>query len=239
MQERLEGANAIKKQMWADAQLDKRRSKEEFASRSQYNSYTSLKADAIPEHNATETTPTPVRNLNIDNDEMVGTLNNSEILNQQSQSNTGNVSYERNGVAQEISATPDNLSAQQHASADKTRSQLKSYIGHKAEQLYVYRSLPLGQDRRRNRYWQFSTSTSPNDPGSGRIFFESREGYWRVIDSEEVLILFAYIRVNLVIIHITQKSSLVIRTDFWRIFCCLFSVLISEVRFNLVCIRHS
>lgn len=189
MQERLEAANAIKKQMWAEAQLDKRRSKEECASKVQYNSFTSLKADVIPENNATETTP--VRNLGIDNDENVGTLNNNEILNQQS--NAGNVSYERNGMGQETSATPDNLSAQQYAYADKTRSQLKSYIGHRAEQLYVYRSLPLGQDRRRNRYWQFSTSTSPNDPGSGRIFFESREGYWRVIDSEEVFILFVYI----------------------------------------------
>ncbi|XP_044976615.1 homeobox-DDT domain protein RLT2-like isoform X2 [Hordeum vulgare subsp. vulgare] len=184
LEERLEAANAVKKQMWAEAQLDKRRSKEEFASKVQYNSYTSLKADVIPENNATETTPTPVRNLDIDNDENAGTSNNNEILNQQS--NAANVSYERNGTGQDASATPDNLSAQQYAHADKTRSQLKSYIGHRAEQLYVYRSLPLGQDRRRNRYWQFSTSTSPNDPGSGRIFFESREGYWRIIDSEEV-----------------------------------------------------
>ncbi|CAM0882055.1 unnamed protein product [Alopecurus aequalis] len=186
LEERLEAANAIKKQMWAEAQLDKRRSKEEFASRMQYNSYTSLKADVMLEHNAIETTPTPVRNFDIDNDGNVGAVNNSEILNQHSQSNAALVSYERNGVGQDISATPDNLSAQQYAYADKTRSQLKSYIGHKAEQLYVYRSLPLGQDRRRNRYWQFSTSASPNDPGSGRIFFESKDGYWRVIDSEEV-----------------------------------------------------
>jgi hypothetical protein len=32
---------------------------------------------------------------------------------------------------------------------EDTCPQLKSYIGHKAEQLYVYKSLPLGQDRRR------------------------------------------------------------------------------------------
>ncbi|KAM0864539.1 hypothetical protein ACQ4PT_043854 [Festuca glaucescens] len=185
LEERLEAANAIKKQMWADAQLDKRRSKEDFAGKMQYNSYTTLKAD-VPEHNATETTPTPVRNLDIDNDGNVGAINNSEMVNQHSQSNAGNLSYERNGAGQDISATPDVLSAQQYAYADKTRSQLKLYIGHRAEQLYVYRSLPLGQDRRRNRYWQFSTSASPNDPGSGRIFFESKDGHWRVIDSEEV-----------------------------------------------------
>lgn len=63
---------------------------------------------------------------------------------------------------------------------------MKSYIGHRAEDMYVYRSLPLGLDRRRNRYWQFVASASRHDPGSGRIFFESTDGYWRLIDSEEV-----------------------------------------------------
>lgn len=215
LQERLEAANAIKKQMWAEAQIDKRRSKEEFASRVQYNPCISLKADVIAEHNATETTPTPVRNFDIDNDGNVGAVNNSEILNQHSQSNAGNVSYERNGIGQDISATPDNLSAQQYAYADKTRSQLKSYIGHKAEQLYVYRSLPLGQDRRRNRYWQFSTSASPNDPGSGRIFFESKEGYWRVIDSEEVFVL--YILDLTWLLYTIPKLQFNYKTH-WRIF---------------------
>jgi len=51
----------------------------------------------------------------------------------------------------------------------------------------VYRSLPLGQDRSRNRYWQFITSASRNDPGCGRIFVELHDGRWRLIDSEEVL----------------------------------------------------
>ncbi|KAL2483356.1 Homeodomain-like transcriptional regulator [Forsythia ovata] len=51
--------------------------------------------------------------------------------------------------------------------------------------MYVYRSLPLGQDRRRNRYWQFKASPSQNDPGSGRIFVELRDCQWRLIDSEK------------------------------------------------------
>ncbi|KAL6615773.1 hypothetical protein ACP70R_038043 [Stipagrostis hirtigluma subsp. patula] len=178
LEERLELANALKKQMWAEAQLDKRRSKEEFTSRMQYNSYS--KADVNQENNATEINTTPTCNADNGNDRNVGAANTSEILDQHSQGNAATVPYERNG-GQDISATPDALSAY----PDKTRSQLKSYIGHRAEQLYVYRSLPLGQDRRRNRYWQFTTSASPNDPGSGRIFFESRDGYWRVIDSEE------------------------------------------------------
>ncbi|KAK9064263.1 hypothetical protein SSX86_015643 [Deinandra increscens subsp. villosa] len=69
--------------------------------------------------------------------------------------------------------------------AERSRLQLKAFIGHKAEEMYVYRSLPLGQDRRRNRYWQFVASNSRHDPGSGRIFVELQNGCWRLIDSEE------------------------------------------------------
>ncbi|KAJ1284714.1 hypothetical protein BS78_03G226300 [Paspalum vaginatum] len=185
LEERLELANALKKQMWAEAQLDKRRSKEEFSSRTQFNSYMGLKADIYQENNATEITSTPASNSYKENDGNIGTTNNCEIFDQHGQGNAGSVSSEKNSVGQETVAAPDTFSVQQYAYADKTRSQLKLYIGHRAEQLYVYRSLPLGQDRRRNRYWQFTTSISPNDPGSGRIFFESKDGYWRVIDSEE------------------------------------------------------
>lgn len=67
-------------------------------------------------------------------------------------------------------------------------SKLRSYIHQKAEGIYEYRALPLGQDRRHNQYWQFSTSASLTDPGLGRIFFESKNGLWRVIDSEEVAV---------------------------------------------------
>uniref|UniRef100_A0A804QKX7 Uncharacterized protein n=1 Tax=Zea mays TaxID=4577 RepID=A0A804QKX7_MAIZE len=141
LEERLEAASALKKQLWAEAQLDKRRIRDDFTSKMQYDSYNQL--------------------------------------------TTGDVYHQRNGASRESSTNAESLSVQQYASSEKTRSQLKSFIGHKAEQLYVYRSLPLGQDRRRNRYWQFSASSSSYDPGSGRIFFESRDGYWRVIDTSE------------------------------------------------------
>ncbi|KAF0917404.1 hypothetical protein E2562_017855 [Oryza meyeriana var. granulata] len=184
LEERLESANALKKQMWAEAQHDKRRSKEEFAGRVQYNSNMNLRAD-VNQEIATESTPTPFRNVDKDNDGNAGVVNNTSNETIDHNSNAANTSYERNGSGQDITATPDTMSVQQYAYTDKTRSQLRAYIGHRAEQLFVYRSLPLGQDRRRNRYWQFSTSASPNDPGSGRIFFECRDGYWRVLDSEE------------------------------------------------------
>ena len=35
---------------------------------------------------------------------------------------------------------------------EKSRAQLKDSIGLRAEDLYVYRSIPLGQDHRHNRY---------------------------------------------------------------------------------------
>lgn len=188
MQERLEAANALKKQMWAESQLDRRRSREEFAGRAQHDPCTDLKADADQRNNVGECTPTPVHIK--ENGGKASSVSNDLLVDQQSQLNAGNMVHEGNGVSRESNANPESLSVQQYASSEKTRSQLKSFIGHKAEQLYVYRSLPLGQDRRRNRYWQFSTSVSPNDPGSGRIFFESRDGYWRLIDSAEVVILF-------------------------------------------------
>ncbi|XP_072950973.1 homeobox-DDT domain protein RLT2-like isoform X1 [Typha angustifolia] len=186
LEERLEAANALKKQMWAEAQLDKRRFKEEFASKVHYNSYVGGKFEGPQINAASEGNLTPGHNAdNKENDGNLGAVNTDEFLDQQTQTNFNNVPSERNELGQELSANPDALPLQQYGYAEKSRSQLKSYIGHKAEQLYVYRSLPLGQDRRRNRYWQFSTSASPNDPGSGRIFFESRDGHWRLIDSEE------------------------------------------------------
>jgi Williams-Beuren syndrome DDT (WSD), D-TOX E motif len=166
--------------MWAEAQLDKRRLREEYATKIQFTPYAGVKHE---EGQAIDSTPTennlatPVHN-NIDT--LVALPNNTTA----NPDETGNASTE--SVIQEMPQNLDALAVHQYGHAEKTRSQMKAYIAYKAEQLHVYRSLPLGQDRRRNRYWQFSTSASPYDPGSGRIFFESRDGQWRVIDSEEV-----------------------------------------------------
>ncbi|XP_008811888.2 homeobox-DDT domain protein RLT2-like isoform X2 [Phoenix dactylifera] len=187
LEERLEAANALKKQMWSEAQLDKRRFKEEYASKLQYSSFMGSKAEATPTNAAMEEGQTPLHTVeNQSCDGNPNTVNSDQFVEQNSQINVSNASAEKNSLGQDFSSNADTLPLQQYGcAAEKSRSQLKSYIGHKAEQLYVYRSLPLGQDRRRNRYWQFSTSASPNDPGSGRIFFESKDGYWRVLDSEE------------------------------------------------------
>ncbi|XP_042468588.1 homeobox-DDT domain protein RLT2-like isoform X1 [Zingiber officinale] len=178
LEERLEAATALKKQMWAEAQLDKRRFKEEYSSRLQ-GTFGGYKAEIAQMNGTREGSQTPQDNVDKVNDGNLEVINSEHFLEQ----NQVNMGY--NSMGQELTNS-DVLSIQQCGyAAEKSRSQLKSFIGHKAELLYVYRSLPLGQDRRRNRYWLFSTSSSPNDPGSGRIFLESKEGHWTLIDSEE------------------------------------------------------
>lgn len=123
-----------------------------------------------------------------DHDSSVYHVVQQECLNnpQNDQNCLNNMSSEGNLPVQDFSFGPDNLQYQQPGYAlDRSRSLLKSYIGHKAEEMYAYRSLPLGQDRRRNRYWRFTT-TSCSDPGCGRIFIELLDGCWRLLDTEEV-----------------------------------------------------
>lgn len=187
LEERLEAATALKKQMWAEAQLDKRRCKEEYLNKSQYSSFLVCKPESAQAIVGTDGSQTPIElPYTKESDGNLEFLSNDQFPDVQSLNNIHNMPAERNVLGQEVSTNPDSFTLQHYGhAAEKPRFQLKSYIGHKAEQLYVYRSLPLGQDRRRNRYWLFSTSASPNDPGSGRIFFESRDGLWRLIDSEE------------------------------------------------------
>jgi hypothetical protein len=190
VQERLEAANALKKQMWAEAQLDKRRMKEEFVMRTQYSSFTGNKMELNLTISASEGRQSPMVNVDDRSNGMSvnASFQQERSSDQQSDMNyRTNMSSEGNMQMQDLSADTDNLPYQQTGHAnEKSRSQLKSVIGHRAEEMYVYRSLPLGQDRRRNRYWQFTTSASRNDPGCGRIFVELHDGRWRLIDYEEV-----------------------------------------------------
>lgn len=188
-QDRLEAANALKKQMWAEAQLDKSRLKDEYFGKLDIPSFVGGKAETqVP---GLEDGRSPVRDVdNRNNEASPGTAENQKLIHglQGAQNQLNGLPVERTLVAQDISMGPDNFLTQQLAYASKrSRSQLKSYIAHRAEEMYAYRSLPLGQDRRHNRYWQFVASASSNDPGSGRIFIEMNTGSWRLIDTEEVL----------------------------------------------------
>lgn len=187
LQDRLEAAIALKKQMWAEAQLDKKRLKEENITKVQYTSCIASKADMKPTSAAAEGSQSP---LPVDNKNNEASLNTAvgqkpSVSSHNVQNHLSTLPTEGTSIVQE-STVLNNFISQHGYDAERSRLQLKSYIAHRAEYVYVYRSLPLGQDRRRNRYWQFVASASRNDPGSGRIFVELHDGYWRLINSEEV-----------------------------------------------------
>jgi hypothetical protein len=165
--------------------------KEEFVLRTHYSSLAGNKTEPNLTISLAEDRQSPFPTSNDKNNEMfVAPAVQQEQLNdiQNDQNYLNSLPSEENLQIQDYSAGPDNLPYQQAGYvAERSRSQLKSYIGHKAEEMYVYRSLPLGQDRRRNRYWRFITSASRNDPGCGRIFVELQDVCWKIIDSEEVL----------------------------------------------------
>ncbi|XP_011623601.1 homeobox-DDT domain protein RLT2 isoform X1 [Amborella trichopoda] len=186
LEERLEAANALKRQMWAEAQLDKRRMREEHYSKSQVSNFTGTKAEGVSNHNGAEGGQSPLPQVDNKGEEFFSATKQDQSIDAQNvQSYLHNMLSEKNPTGQELAVGQDISPYQQQAFAfEKSRAQLKAYIGHRAEELYVYRSLPLGQDRRRNRYWRFVTS-SGSDPGCGRIFFESHDGCWRIIDTVE------------------------------------------------------
>ncbi|KAL9355438.1 hypothetical protein Peur_053408 [Populus x canadensis] len=187
LEDRLEAANALKKQMWAEAQLDRSRLKEEFISKLDFPSLTGGRVETQVASSAVEGSQSPL--VLVDSKNKEASPSNAEdqkSLEENVENHLSSVLSEKALVVQDLSMNPDNISVQQHGYASKrSRSQLKAYVTHLAEEMYIYRSLPLGQDRRRNRYWQFVASASRNDPCSGRIFVELHDGNWRVIDSEE------------------------------------------------------
>nr|KYP51861.1 hypothetical protein KK1_026216 [Cajanus cajan] len=186
LEDRLESANALKKQMWAEAQIDKVRLKDDIIGKSDFPSVAGNKVETQYTYPAVGGNQSPMLDININN------INNeaspSTAENQKGALVAQNMPMEKSSSIQDFGTgtCADIPHTQVPAQYSKrSRSQLKSYIAHMAEEMYVYRSLPLGQDRRRNRYWQFVASASSNDPGSGRIFVEYHDGKWRLIDSEE------------------------------------------------------
>ncbi|XP_042008713.1 homeobox-DDT domain protein RLT2-like [Salvia splendens] len=178
LEERLEAANALKKQMWAEAQLDKRRMKEEHIFKVHR---AELSVPHVMDNRRSPLNSVPMKN------ESSPANPDFQLVDLNDQHNEVHyIATEKNPLTPDFSVVSENLMLQQSMiAAEKSRSELKACISHRAEEIYAYRSLPLGQDRRRNRYWQFVASLSRNDPGSGRIFVELHNGVWRLIDSEE------------------------------------------------------
>lgn len=192
LQERLEAANALKKQMWAEAQLDKRRIKEDYFVKIPSFSNLGNKSEPAVTFPSVRGKECPVHIVEVENEKALLTpCDQHEQINslQENQNHLQN-SLEANLQRLDCSTGPDNYSLQRSIyAAEKSRSGFKSYIGQLGEQTFMCRSLPLGLDRRRNRYWQLITSASQSDPGCGRIFVELHDGCWKLIDSGEVLFL--------------------------------------------------
>lgn len=180
LQDRLDAAAAVRKRMWAEAQLDKKRIKEEGATKCHDFSFMAAAEGGQ--------SPLPLADLK-SNEDSLGTSVKEEpsMVAENVQNHLSDLPAETSLAVHDASMGQIFPPIQQSGySVERAHLQLKAFIGHKAEEVYAYRSLPLGQDRRRNRYWQFVASTSRHDPGTGRIFVESRDGFWRLIDSEEV-----------------------------------------------------
>ncbi|KAG8385512.1 hypothetical protein BUALT_Bualt03G0053000 [Buddleja alternifolia] len=171
LEDRMDAANALKKQMWAEAQLDKRRMREEFITKYYDSTFNAAAEGGL--------SPLVAENKIYDPPATTLQKDASCVVAEDARNSIENPAQDT-FMGQFISQGQQN-----GYTTERSRLQLKSYIGHRAEELYVYRSLPLGQDRRRNRYWQFVASASSLDPGSGRIFVELTNGYWRLIDSEK------------------------------------------------------
>ncbi|KAJ0257954.1 Homeobox-DDT domain protein RLT1 [Hirschfeldia incana] len=157
LEDRLEAANSLKKQMWAEAQLDNSCMRDVLKFDIQNCTREMDSFNRGPSQLIDETKP-PLEVVSND---------------------LHKLSTERGLVNQEGHISQENFSSK------RSRSQLKSYISHKAEEVYPYRSLPLGQDRRHNRYWHVAASASKSDPCSGLIFVELHDSKWRLIDSAE------------------------------------------------------
>ena len=183
LQDRLDAANALKKQMWSETQLGKRRMKEDNLAK--FNDF-SVTAAADSSQSQLRVVQNRVDELAL----VVSEAHPVDLENVHKDDNYPNgVVTERSLIVHDSCISQIIPSIQHDAlKSERSRMQLKSYIGHRAEEMHVYRSLPLGQDRRHNRYWKFVASGSRHDPGSGRIFVELCDGYWRLIDSEEVLL---------------------------------------------------
>nr|KYP42015.1 Homeobox protein EgHBX4 [Cajanus cajan] len=185
LEERLEAANALKKQMWAEAQLDKLCLRDDVFFKSDFPCINGNKVEIQNSCPTLEGNQSPLLGINISNNNKY-VPSPSFAENQKAASSIQSLSIEKHSSLQDLYTSSDIHHTQSFAQYSKrSRSQLKSYISHIAEEMYVYRSLPLGQDRRHNRYWQFVASASSNDPGSGRIFVEYHDGNWRLIDTEE------------------------------------------------------
>lgn len=177
----MEAANSLKKQMWAEAQLDNSCMRDVL--KLDFQNLASSKTESTMGLPLIQSSTRERDSFDRDPSELLDETKPLEVVS----NDLHKLSAERALINQEVNIGQENCSSQHGYASKRSRSQLKSYIGQKAEEVYPYRSLPLGQDRRHNRYWHFAASASKSDPCSGLLFVELHDGKWLLIDSEEVI----------------------------------------------------
>ncbi|XP_010478217.1 PREDICTED: homeobox-DDT domain protein RLT1 isoform X1 [Camelina sativa] len=179
LEDRMEAANSLKKQMWAEAQLDNSCMRDVL--KLDFQNLANSKTESTMGLPIIQSSNREKDNFDRDPSELLDETKPLEVVSNDLRQS----SADRGLINQESNISQENCSFQQGYASKRSRSQLKSYIGHKAEEVYPYRSLPVGQDRRHNRYWLFAASASKSDPSSGLLFVELHDGKWLLIDSEE------------------------------------------------------
>ncbi|KAL2650700.1 hypothetical protein R1flu_018828 [Riccia fluitans] len=202
LEARMEAAMALKRQMWAEAQIERRRHKEEQLLKLQPALLNAAKNESgeagdlgtVPSTAAGEKLSESIsgskQELTLELNLVPSDSNmarESSVLGEHTPSRAErDITVHEKIQPHEGLVTPETLASGQVT--ERSRASVKTDTGVSAEELYVVRSLPLGMDRRRNRYWQFVTCRGGQDPNCGRIFFESStDGSWEVIDTEEAL----------------------------------------------------
>uniref|UniRef100_A0A1J3GF28 Homeobox protein ceh-5 n=1 Tax=Noccaea caerulescens TaxID=107243 RepID=A0A1J3GF28_NOCCA len=179
LEDRMEAANSLKKQMWAEAQLDNSSMRDVL--NLDFLNLASTKTESSMGLQNIRSSTRERESFDRDPSQLIDETKPLDVVS----NDLHKSSSERALINQEASISQENYSSQHGYASKRSRSQLKSYITHKAEEVYPYRSLPLGQDRRHNRYWHFAASASKSDPSSGLLFVELHDGKWLLIDSGE------------------------------------------------------
>ncbi|CAL5419198.1 unnamed protein product [Camellia sinensis] len=155
LEECLEAANALKKQMWAEVQLDKYRMKEEYVMKIQYPSCISDNTEPNVQISSVEGRQSPLPTVDDKNNlVLTNPVEQKEHLHdaQNDPNYPIHMPSKRNPQIQEVSTCTDNLSLLQPGyAAERSWSHLKSYIGHKAEEMVGSKNAADRMDKNKNR----------------------------------------------------------------------------------------
>ncbi|KAL3160990.1 hypothetical protein ABBQ38_009379 [Trebouxia sp. C0009 RCD-2024] len=178
LEARTEEAQRIRKQMFEEAKVEKRRRQQEAAEKAKKSAEEAQRA--LEAYNANPDSPSHAASTPAHTGETGGPATDAQQS--QAERNAG-ASTSQSAAAQPHEHEDDLLSA----AAMKLRAQQRADTIQNAEEVNAIRGEPLGSDRRHNRYWHFAVPQEPGaaaaaDPSLGRILVESHEnGTWRLL----------------------------------------------------------